>query len=257
MSWTYDDFKKAILALTNIDLSCYKEKQMKRRIDSLISRNGYSGYEEYYHILVKDHEKLTQFVNYITINVSEFYRNPNQWIILEKEIIPMLLKKHSNIKVWSAACSTGEEPYSLVMLLTKFLPLGHIHVLATDIDADAINKANKGIYTAKSLESVPQEFIDKYFQCIDKFFVIDSRIRSCVEFKQHDLLKDPFPENCHLILCRNVMIYFTEEAKAAVYKRLYDALHPDGVLFVGSTEQIIMPQRYKLQGIRSFFYKKM
>ncbi|MCM8900843.1 protein-glutamate O-methyltransferase CheR [Caldicoprobacter algeriensis] len=257
MSWTYEDFKRAILELTGIDLSNYKEKQMKRRIDSLISRNGYDGYQAYYRALVEDKEKLVRFLSYITINVSEFFRNPSQWAVLEKEIIPDLLKKHGDIKIWSAACSTGEEPYSLVMLLTKFLPLERIRILATDIDQEALNKAREGIYDARSLQAVPQEWVDKYFKPLNGLSAIDSRIKACVDFKRHDLLKDPFPDNCHLILCRNVMIYFTEEAKVKVYKKLHDALHPDGVLFVGSTEQIIIPQRYKFQPLKPFFYKRM
>lgn len=257
MNWTYDDFKKAILELTGVDLSNYKEKQMKRRIDSWISRNGYDGYRAYHQALVEDKEQLARFLSYITINVSEFFRNPSQWAVLEKEILPDLLKKHSDIKIWSAACSTGEEPYSVAMLLTKFLPLERIRILATDIDQEVLNRAREGIYDARSLQSVPFELMNKYFKPIDGLFAIDPMIKACVHFKRHDLLKDPFPHNCHLILCRNVMIYFTEEAKVKVYKKLYDALHPDGVLFVGSTEQIIIPQRYGFQTLKPFFYRKM
>ncbi len=257
MCWTYEDFKKAILELTGIDLSSYKEKQMKRRIDSLIRRNGYEGYQPYYRALVEDKKKLDQFLNYITINVSEFFRNPGQWAILEKEILPDLLERYGNLKIWSAACSTGEEPYSLVMLLAKFLPLERIRILATDIDREALDKARAGIYDARSLQSVPQELVNRYFKPFNGFFAIDSRIKACVDFKRHDLLNDPFPDNCHLILCRNVMIYFTEEAKVKIYGKLHDALHQDGVLFVGSTEQIIIPQKYKFQPFKPFFYKRM
>ncbi|MFO7294460.1 MAG: protein-glutamate O-methyltransferase CheR [Clostridia bacterium] len=257
MSWTYEDFKKAILDLTGIDLSSYKEKQMKRRIDSLISRSGYDGYQTYYRALVEDKEKLDRFLNYITINVSEFFRNPGQWTILEKEILPDLLKKHGNLKIWSAACSSGEEPYSLVMLLAKFLPLERIRILATDIDREALDKARKGIYDARSLQSIPQELVHRYFKPFNGLFAIDPQIKACVEFRRHDLLNDPFPGNCHLILCRNVMIYFTEEAKVKIYKKLHEALYPDGVLFVGSTEQIIIPHMYGFQPLKPFFYKKM
>lgn len=257
MDWTYEDFKRAILELTGIDLSSYKEKQMKRRIDSLISRNGYDGYRAYYQVLALDKEKLDRFLNYITINVSEFFRNPGQWAILEKEILPDLLARYGNIRVWSAACSSGEEPYSIVMLLAKFLPLERIRILATDIDREALDKARNGIYDARSMQSVPRDLIGRYFKPLNGLFAIDPRIKACVEFRRHDLLNDPFPENCHLILCRNVMIYFTEEAKERIYKKLYNALHPDGVLFVGSTEQIIIPQKYNFQPLKPFFYKKV
>ena len=122
MDWTYEDFKDAVLKLTGIDLSSYKERQMKRRIDSFISRNGYSSYQDYFRALSSDAMKQTNFIDYITINVSEFFRNPDQWEILDKQILPSLLQKYRDLKIWCAACSTGEEPYSLAMLLSRYLP---------------------------------------------------------------------------------------------------------------------------------------
>ena len=257
MGWTYEQFKQAILDLINIDLSSYKERQMKRRIDSLINRNGCDKYKDYYDLINNNKEKLLQFVNYITINVSEFFRNPAQWETLEKNILPQILEKYKKIKIWSAACSTGEEPYSVVMLLSKFLPLSSIRVLATDIDMDALEKARKGIYADNSLGALPKEFLHRYFTHRENSYIIAPEVKSCVDFAQHDLLQDPFPDNCHLILCRNVIIYFTEEAKAKLYNKLSNALHPDGILFVGSTEQIIMPQRYNLKPVKAFFYRRM
>ena len=124
MENTYESFKTEIFKLTKIDLNSYKEKQMKRRIDTLIAKVGAKTYNEYVDIIKKDEEKFDEFVTYLTINVSEFYRNPDQWELMDKEIIPELIKKFGrNLKIWSAACSTGDEPYSLVMLLTKFFPL--------------------------------------------------------------------------------------------------------------------------------------
>src|SRR5690606_32209608 len=120
----YEIFKQNINKLIGIDLNLYKEKQMLRRIKSLMRRNGFNDLSEYYDKLKVDKELLDQFINYLTINVSEFFRNITQWQVLEKEILPNLIK-NSNIplSVWSSACSTGEEPYSLAMLLTKFYSL--------------------------------------------------------------------------------------------------------------------------------------
>lgn len=256
MQWNYDDFTRAFFELTKIDLSCYKERQMKRRIDSLINRHNYKHYEDYYRALVTDKVMLTTFIDYITINVSEFYRNTNQWEVLVKDIFPDLIEKNKNIKVWSSASSTGEEPYSLVMALTNFYPLGDIKVLATDIDVEAINKAKLGLYSEKSLEGLPRGFKEKYFTKVQNSYQISEDIKKSVEFKKLDLLKDKFPTNVDLIVCRNVMIYFTEEAKELLYSKFYDSLSPHGILFVGSTEQIIMPERYNLKSAKTFFYKK-
>ncbi len=253
----YTGFKEKIFTLSGIDLSSYKERQMKRRIDSLISRKNHDGYESFYNALVADKHLYDEFINYLTINVSEFYRNPTQWEVLEKDIIPELLNKNNKLKIWSAACSTGEEPYSLVMLMTKFFDLKEIKILATDIDIGAINKAKTGIYSEKSLANLPKPFIDNYFNKINNAYGINKSIKDCVEFKKHNLLSDVYPTDCDLIVCRNVLIYFTEEAKEKIYKSFHMSLSNNGVFFVGSTEQIIMPQKLQLEPVKTFFYRKV
>lgn len=252
----YEGFKQKVYKLTGIDLSSYKERQMRRRIESLIKRNNYDDYDEYFKALTQNTKLYDEFVNYLTINVSEFYRNPGQWDILEKDVLPNLFKQKSSIKIWSAACSTGEEPYSMVMLLSKFMDINSIKIIATDIDDGAVAKAKRGVYVPKSLENLPKEFVTKFFDKEGDSYKIKDIVKKCVEFKKHNLLSDRYIDNCDLIICRNVMIYFTEEAKAEIYQRFRDSLSPFGVLFVGSTEQIIMPQRYKLEPLKTFFYKK-
>ena len=257
MTDSYEVFKKDVFQLTSIDLNAYKERQMKRRIDSLITKNKYTTYKEYVEALKKNKDLFEEFVNYLTINVSEFYRNPEQWVLLEKEIFPEILKSTSGAKIWSAACSTGDEPYSLVMLLSKFMPLAKIKIIATDIDKQVLDKARMGLYNIKSLKGLPEEFIKKYFTKIsDTTYQISDEIKRCVEFKQHNLLKDTYPDQCDLIVCRNVLIYFTEEAKLDIYKKFNAALKKDRYLFVGSTEQIIQPQALGYSTYKSFFYKK-
>lgn len=258
MANDYESFKKKIFELTTIDLNAYKERQMKRRIDTLIARNKYTDYDSYVLALKTNRELFDEFVNYLTINVSEFYRNPQLWEVLEKEILPHLMSRFGNgLKIWSAACSTGDEPYSLVMLLSKFMPLSKIKIIATDIDKQVLEKARMGIYSPNSLNGLPKEFKDKFFTPVGNSFKISDDIKKCVEFKNHNLLKDEYPANCHLIVCRNVMIYFTEEAKEEIYKKFNRSLVKEGILFVGSTEQII---NYKDMGYSSkklFFYEKV
>lgn len=252
----YTEFKAQILRLTSIDLNAYKENQMKRRIDANIRKHGCKGYEDYLVLLRKDKDLYDEFMSYITINVSEFFRNPNQWITLETEIIPMLLKKKSSIKIWSAACSTGDEPYSLAMTLSKFMPLHQIKIIATDIDKDILEKAKKGEYIDKHVLNIPKELKDRYIIEKDNKYSIAPEIKKCITFQQHDLLKDPYPSNIDLIVCRNVLIYFTEEAKSGIYQKFSQALSPEGILFVGSTEQIIGSQKFDLNPYRIFFYQK-
>jgi len=252
----YEGFKTEILKLSGINLSLYKEKQMKRRINSLITKNGYDTYEDYLKLIKKDKERYNEFINFLTINVSEFYRNPDQWEVLKNSIFPMLLEREPRLKIWSAACSTGDEPYTLVMVLNEHMPLKDINILATDIDSEALRKAKEGRYSEKSLEKLPRAYRDKYFYKEGSVYVIKDEVKKQVEFKKHNLLEDPYPSNCDLIVCRNVLIYFTEEAKADIYRNFNRALRKGGILFVGSTEQIIMSNKYMLNPVKTFFYVK-
>ena len=257
MAYDYEYFKKAVLDLTKIDLDAYKEKQMKRRIDTLIANNKITGYDNYVAALKKDNRLFEEFVNYLTINVSEFYRNPEQWQIMDREIIPYLIKRFGkNLKIWSAACSTGDEPYSLVMALSRHLPLNQIKIYATDLDKQVIAKAKTGLYVEKSIASVPDDFKKKYFTKVGPSYQISNEIKSRVEFKEHNLLKDTYPTDYHLIVCRNVLIYFTEEAKDEVFRKFQKSLKSGGFLFIGSTEQIINHREIGFERRNSFFYEK-
>ncbi|MCR5100647.1 MAG: protein-glutamate O-methyltransferase CheR [Butyrivibrio sp.] len=257
MAYDYEYFKKEVYAMSKIDLSSYKEKQMKRRIDTLIGKYEVNGYDKFVELLKKDKSVYETFVTYLTINVSEFFRNIDQWNLMDKDMVPELMSKFGkNLKIWSAACSTGDEPYTIVMMLSKHVPLNQINVLATDLDAVAIAKAKIGSYDAKEVKAVPADLKAKYLKEEDGKWKVSNDIKSRVTFKQADLLRDPYPSNYHLIVCRNVLIYFTEEAKDDIFRKYYNALAPGGILFIGSTEQII---NYKDIGFirkNSFYYEK-
>lgn len=253
----YEKFKKDVYALTSIDLNAYKEKQMRRRINTLIAKNKLDDYDAYIRLIKQDKDAFEQFVNFLTINVSEFYRNPEQWKFLDEVVFPELIQTFGrNLKIWSAACSTGDEPYSLVMALSKHVPLTNIRIIATDIDKQVLDKARMGLYNEKSIAAVPEEFKKKYFTKVGNSYKIADEIKRCVEFKQHNLLKDPYPKDLNLIVCRNVVIYFTEEAKDEIYKKFHDSLKQDGMLFIGSTEQIMNYKELDFVRKQSFFFQK-
>lgn len=239
-----------------INLHLYKETQMKRRLTSLRNNRGYSNFTSYFRALENDDDLLKEFIDRITINVTEFYRNPKRWSLLQNKIIPFVIKNKTQLNIWSAACSTGEEPYSIALMLKEHFPQININILATDLDETAIDVAKQGIYNERSLKDLPRHLKAKYFRKRDQLFHLDPKIKKQVTFKKHDLLTDPYPKNKDIIICRNVLIYFTDEAKDMIYEKFSKSLVEKGVLFVGSTEQIFNPGQYQLSVLDTFFYQK-
>jgi len=257
MSDDYGIFITQIKKKTGIDLSLYKETQMKRRLKTLYEKKGFQSFTEFFQALDKNQQLLYTFLDRMTINVSEFYRNGQRWEILEKKILPPMLNNSKSLKVWSAACSSGEEPYTIAMILSKYVPLHQISILATDIDENMIARAKMGLYGEKSLNELPLDLKQKFFTREKDTYKISDEIKRTVTFKKHNLLSDPFEQDFDLIVCRNVLIYFTEEAKEQLYKKFSHSLKQGGVLFVGSTEQIFNPAQYSLKSEETFFYKKV
>lgn len=229
---------------------------MKRRLTSLRLKRGHNTFASYFDVISKDQELFYEFLDRVTINVSEFFRNAGRWEVLENKILPRLHRESRRLKCWSAACSTGEEPYTLSLVLTRKQLIRESSILATDIDEGAIAKAKQGVYTDRSLQECPKDIKDKYFIKDSLTYRITPEIKNTVTFKKHNLLADSFDSGYDLIICRNVMIYFTEEAKHQLYQKFSRALRPGGVLFVGSTEQIFQPQQYKFETEDTFFYRK-
>ncbi|MEK3881450.1 protein-glutamate O-methyltransferase CheR [Paenibacillus sp. PL2-23] len=253
----FSQFIARIKGKTNIDLSQYKEAQMKRRLTTLRMKNGFSTFEQYYAAIEQNKTLLNEFLDRMTINVSEFWRNPTRWEVLRSRFLPEMLAANARVKIWSAACSTGEEPYTLAMILSELNAQGKASLLATDLDNGVLEKAREGSYLERSLRDVPAECRTKYFQPSEGAYLVSDTLKKMVQFKQGNLLHDPFDKGFDLIVCRNVMIYFTEEAKHGLYHKFAGALKPGGILFVGSTEQIFSPSQYGFETADTFFYRKV
>lgn len=256
----YLKFIDNIKSYIGVDLGLYKEAQMNRRMRTLYEKKGFNDYREYFDGLKSDKELLDEFLERMTINVTEFFRNGVRWEVLKKKVLPRLKEKSvkGKIKCWSAACSTGEEPFSLAMMLLEEFPSQKIEILATDIDDVVLKKAKEGIFTEAMLKGCPPNYIRKYFtKDEDDIYYIKDEVKKCITFRKHDLLNAPFGEGYDLIICRNVMIYFTEDAKEKLYHKFSGALSSEGVLFVGSTEQIFHPEVYGIKVYDAFFYEKM
>ncbi|MCM3040150.1 protein-glutamate O-methyltransferase CheR [Paenibacillus motobuensis] len=252
----YAGFIQNVKKSTGIDLAQYKEAQMKRRLTTLRNKNGYSSFTSFFKAMMENKTLFYEFLDKMTINVSEFWRNPNRWEVLRDKVLPVLSNERSRMRIWSAACSTGEEPYTLAMILADQGLLQSTYLLATDIDEGALSKAAQGLYLERSLKDVPADVSKRYFTQDGMMYRFDEGLKKHVTFKKQNLLADSFEDGFDLIVCRNVMIYFTEEAKHDLYHKFARSLRPGGVLFVGSTEQIFSPGQYDLETSETFFYRK-
>lgn len=251
------EFKRKLKSKTDIDLDLYKEPQMKRRIGNLVNRSAAKSFVKYFDTVAKDKDEFAAFIEYLTINVSEFYRTPDKFAKLETDVIPDLLKRSPKLNIWSAGCSIGAEPYSLSMIMKELTPGKQHRILATDLDIEILAKAKKGVYMENEIKSLSPERRKKYFDALpDNKFAVKEDIKRCIEFKRHNLLKDPFEKGFDLILCRNVVIYFTEEAKDQLYTRFFEALKPGGILFVGATEAILNFRKMGYTSYQPFFYQR-
>ena len=252
----WEIFKQKLFVRSTINLNDYKPAQMQRRITNLINRHGATGYLDFFQRLEKDATLYKVFIDYLTINVTEFFRTPEKFSDLEKTVLPDILVKTPRLTIWSAGCSIGAEPYSLAMTLDILTPTLRHRILATDLDAEMLTKAKQGAYNTNELKNVSPERLKRYFCSINDGFAVQDAIKSRVEFRRHNLLLDQFETGFDLILCRNVVIYFTEEAKNTLYRRFFAALKPGGVLFVGGTEAILNFRDIGFQSYLPFFYRK-
>lgn len=253
---TYEDFVKGFHPKSGLDLKFYKQNQMQRRILSFMHSHGHQAYPEFLKALNLDPVLYDAFFKHLTINVSQFFRDANQWKTLRETIIPMMLQNKAPLKLWSAGCSSGQEPYSLAMTMMDYFSTAKFTVLGTDIDVNVLQQAKEGLYKQNDFASTPAEFTQKYFTPSNKGYQIKDVVKRQVDFQHQNLLTDRFQTSFDFIACRNVVIYFTEEAKEMLYKKFTESLRPGGILFTGSTEHLFGMNHLGLKPVSSFFYQK-
>lgn len=253
----YEWFGEQVRRLLGIDLRCYKSQQMERRLQTIMHRFGVRDYAAFVQLLRRDATALAELKDFITINVSEFFRNQEKFDELRNQVLPELLRERRALKVWSAGCSRGMEIYSLAILLSEVAPAGRHRLLATDLDEAVLAEAKAGIYGDRDVANVSPQRLERHFRRLpDGRWEIAPRLKSNISFQCHNLLTDPFGDDFDLIACRNVVIYFTEPVKASLYQRFFSALRPGGVLFVGGTESILNAREVGLEPFMPFFYRR-
>ncbi len=235
--------QKSIERLIRIKCSSYKEDYIKRRILSRMRLTNTADFEAYHKYLLENPQELDLLRNALTINVTKFFRDPEVFEVMRREILPDLARRRRSIRIWCAGCATGEEPYSIAILVHELMAFHKdvgVTIYATDIDTVVLQKATAGIYDRKALENVDEKRIRKHFISHDDgTFEVRPHIKDLVKFRQHDLMSGaPITRYLDAVTCRNVTIYFTEKQKNDLTHLFYSALAVDGYYVIGKTEYL-------------------
>ncbi len=249
--------QRRVLDLTGIDLNAYKRPQMMRRLDAILTRCHLTNLAALAGELKPNSPALQEFMERFTINVSECFRDKPRFEQLQRQYIPDAAKRTPALRLWSAGCSYGAEPYSLSIILRE-ANLTRATITATDIDPKILAAAKAGeSFTTNDFRNLTPDIAKRYFNATPKgTFRATEALRSFITFRQHNLLQPPPGKDFDFVLCRNVTIYFTEESKDQVTQYLADALRPGGILFIGETETIHRPARFGLTLRTTSFYEK-
>ena len=225
------------------DFTPYKRPSLLRRIEQRMRAVGLARADAYFERLRSDPEEAAALINAIFVNVTAFYRDASMWEVLETKVLPALapLSAAAPIRIWSAGCASGEEPFTAAMLLAEWLGADAFHervtIFATDVDRDALTQARRALFTTRQLDAVPAPLREKYFtRCGDGLYAFDRDLRRSVVFRPHDVINEaPIPQ-IDLLLCRNTLMYFNWDAQRRTIGRLEAALNSGGVLVLGPAE---------------------
>ncbi|OBB80236.1 chemotaxis protein CheR [Mycobacterium colombiense] len=250
MESTTDEAFEALLRYMRdsrgFDFTGYKRTSLMRRVRHRMDQAGYATFDEYLDLLQASSDELTALFNTILINVTSFFRDPEAWDYVAAEVIPRLLAErgpNDPIRVWSAGCASGQEAYTLAMLLAEALGLEEfrhrVKIYATDVDEDALAEARSASYDARAVESVPPDLLGRYFQLINTRYVFHKDLRRAVIFGPNDLVRDAPISRVDLLVCRNTLMYLNAETQRKVLGRLHFALAPQGTLFLGHAEMLL------------------
>jgi chemotaxis protein methyltransferase CheR len=252
----YVAFCRGLRDLCDIDLLDYKRGQMERRVRSFADRRGHAGLTHYLQTLSHDPAALDEFLDRVTINVSNLWRNPEQWELLQRRIVPGLAAD-GTLRAWSAGCSYGAEAYTLAAVCRLAAPRATATILGTDLDRSAIDRARRGEFTTEDVRYAPPAALRRFFARDGELWHPSAELRALVAFEVGDLLRLRPPRHAYdLVLCRNTVIYFKTDVRDALHARLAGALRPGGVLVVGATERINAPGGIGLELVAPFTYRK-
>jgi chemotaxis protein methyltransferase CheR len=242
---TFRQLRDFVYEKSGIFIPDTKKYLLENRLVKRIQEKNLSSYEDYLYLVMYggNSAELVKLFDAVTTNETYFFRETQQLDLFINDIVPKVLqeKKCNDIALWSAACSTGEEPYNLVMLLKEKVPAVRMQVIGSDISEGVLESAKKASFTSYSIRNVPQPYMSKYFKTNGQTYELESSVKNAVSFRNMNLVdsaKMKSIRNMDVIFCRNVLIYFDDKAKQKAVANLYDSLRPGGYLFVGSSESL-------------------
>ncbi len=254
----YLQMTEAIRTYLDINLDYYKPGQMQRRLVAFVERHGNNTIKEFCGQLKTDAAIREELRTYLTINVTEFFRDATQFEALRTTVLPDIIKNSLAPKIWSAGSSRGNEAYSVAMYMDQIKPGINYRLVGTDIDQASIYiSKNGGPYPDDEVKNAPAMMRQRYFEKREKGWFVKPDVVKKAKFSKLNLLSDRFEQNYDLIMCRNVVIYFSDEAKQTLNEKFVASLKSGGVLFVGGTETILNPKVFGLERFATSLYRKV
>jgi len=257
----FNKFIKLIYKKTGIYYECNKKYYVQKRLETRAELLDMGSLNEYYMMLkfADDSSEFDRLINGLTINETYFFRDFPQLRNFAEDVLPLFAREKESrkkIKIWSAACSTGEEPYTLSIILQEMLEKPEeweIQILASDINTEVLQSARIGLYESRAIKDVPPEYLEKYFTKRHDKYLINLNVRRSVTFRRINLMDENEMRNINgfdFIFCRNCLIYFDDESRKSVLSSFYESLNPGGFIFLGHSESVgRISSAYKVQRI--------
>jgi chemotaxis protein methyltransferase CheR len=240
----FELYRKVIYDESGIHFSATNRSILESRLKERLREKKIDSLRDYHALILRDKEEMKTLLDSITTNLTRFFRNQAHFDALEKHVVPEIIKMRGSggerkIRIWSAGCSTGEEPYTIAMLMKDILPAGwSCEVVASDISLKCLMVGKEGFYADARIQGIPDNFLQKYFEKRPGGFQIKDEIKKMIRFDYHNLKNDAGLRNLDVVFCRNVLIYFDEAAQKATIERFWDSMAPKSFLFIGHSESL-------------------
>ncbi|MBP3772812.1 MAG: protein-glutamate O-methyltransferase CheR [Treponema sp.] len=240
----FDMFRKVIYDESGITFSATNRSILDSRLKEKLREKQLDSIEEYYRLVMSNKEEMKIMLDSVTTNLTRFFRNQPHFDALVNYVIPHVIENKkktgdTTIKIWSAGCSTGEEPYTIAMILADVLPPPYkFQITASDISLKCLMTGQAGFYPEARITGIPQKYLDRFFTKNDRGYQVKPELMQTIKFDYHNLRNDSGARNLDVVFCRNVLIYFDEPAQKNVIDRFWNSMAPHSYLFIGHSESL-------------------